>query len=104
MLKNDYLGEPIKYSYPGIDFYYDSWKEKYNKGIMKVNGHIYYDIRYALNEYEDGIKEKETQVFSLNSRIRELKDDLEKLNKDFPKLKQAIKEWMEYQKESEDKE
>lgn len=77
------------------------WKEKYNKGIMKVNGHNYYDIRYALNEYEDRIKEKETQVFNLNSRIRELKDDLEKLNKDFPTLKQAVKEWMEYQKESE---
>ena len=102
MLKTDYLGEPVGYASTGINFYYDSWKEKYNKGIMRVNGHTYYDIRYALNEYEDRIKEKETQVFNLNSRIRELKDDLEKLNKDFPTLKQAVKEWMEYQKESEE--
>ena len=98
MLKADYLGEPKKYSYKGIKFHYDSWKERYDKGIMEVNGHVYYDIRWALNNYERMINDKEEQVLKLNSKIREIKEDLENLHKNFPTLKQAVMEWMEYQK------
>jgi len=104
MLKADYLGEPKAYSYKGIKFHYDSWKEAYTKGIMEVNGHIYYDIRWALNNYEKMIHDKENQVLNLNSKIQEIKEDLDNLHKNFPTLKQAVMEWMEYQKaESEDK-
>lgn len=95
MLKADYLGEPKPYSYKGIEFRYD---ERYDKGIMEVNGHTYYDIRWVLNNYERMITEKEKQVLSLNSRIRELKEDLDNLHNDFPTIKQAVIEWMEYQK------
>lgn len=97
MLKADYLGEPQKYAYEGIKFHYDDWQEKYNKGIMEVNGHTYYDIRYALNNYERLINEKESQLFNLNSKIRELKEDLELLHENYPTLKQAIMDWLAYQ-------
>lgn len=105
MLKADYLGEPKACSYKGITFHYDSWTERYNKGVMEVNGHAYHDIRWALNNYEQMINDKEKQVLNLNSKIQEIKEDLDNLHKNFPTLKQAVMEWMEYQKtESEDKE
>lgn len=105
MLKEDYLGEPKPYCNQGITFHYDSWKEKYNRGIMEVNGHTYYDIRYALNNYERMISEKENELLRLNSKIKEIKDDIEKLEVNFPTLKQAITEWMNYEmSESEVKE
>ena len=97
MLKADYLGEPKKFAYKGIKFRYDDWQEKYNKGIMEVNGHIYYDIRYALNNYEKLINEKESKVLNLNDRIRELKEDLERLHENYPTLKQAVMDWLAYQ-------
>lgn len=97
MLKADYLGEPKKYAYNGIKFHYDDWQGKYNRGIMEVNGHKYYDIRYALNNYERLINEKESQVLNLNTKIRELKEDLERLHKDYPTLKQAVMDWLDYQ-------
>lgn len=104
MLKADYLGEPKQFAYKGIKFHYDSWNGRYNKGIMEVNGHNYYDIRYALNNYEELIKEKESQVLKLNTKINELKEDLKLLHENFPTLKQAVMDWMAYQaanKESE---
>lgn len=97
MLKADYLGEPIGYAQEGINFHYDDWGGKYNKGIMEVNGHKYYDIRYALNRYEKLINEKEKQVSYLNTKIDELKEDLERLHENYPTLKQAIMDWMAYQ-------
>ena len=102
MLKADYLGEPKAYAYKGIKFHYDSWQEKYNKGIMEVNGHIYYDIRYALNNYERLINEKESQVSYLNTKINELKEDLERLHQNYPTLKQAIMDWLAYQESDEE--
>lgn len=97
MLKADYIGEPKEFAYKGIRFNYDDWKGKYNKGIMEVNGHRYYDIRYALNHYERLINEKESQVLSLNTKIRELKEDLERLHQNYPTLKQAVMDWLAYQ-------
>lgn len=99
MLKADYLGEPKQFAYKGIKFHYDSWKGKYNKGIMEVNGHTYYDIRYALNNYEELIHDKESQVLNLNTKIRELKEDLQLLRENFPTLKQAVTDWMTYQEQ-----
>ncbi len=101
MLKADYLGDPKPYAPNGIRFHYDDWHGRYNKGIMEVNGHDYYDIRWALNIYEKEIKEKESRISSLNDEIRKLKEDLEGLHEEFPTLKQAITDWMDYQKESE---
>lgn len=98
MLKADYLGEPKPYSYKGIKFKYDDIRGQYDKGVMEVNGHTYYDIRWVLNNYERMIKEKESQVINLNSKIREIKEDLENLHNNFPTIKQAVMEWMEYQK------
>lgn len=97
MLKADYLGEPKQYAYKGIKFHYDDWKERYNKGIMEVNGHTYYDIRYALNNYERLINEKESQVLNLNNKISELKEDLARLHENYPTLKQAVMDWLTYQ-------
>lgn len=97
MLKADYLGEPQKYAYEGIKFHYDDWNARYNKGIMEVNGHTYYDIRYALNNYERLINEKESQISNLNSRIIELKEDLGRLYENYPTLKQAIMDFLAYQ-------
>lgn len=103
MLKADYLGEPKQFAYKGIKFHYDSWNGRYNKGIMEVNGHNYYDIRYALNNYEELIKEKESQVLKLNTKINELKEDLQLLHENFPILKQAVMDWMTYQEQIEEK-
>lgn len=103
MLKADYLGEPKQFAYKGIKFHYDSWNGRYNKGIMEVNGHNYYDIRYALNNYEELIKEKESQVLKLNTKINELKEDLQLLHENFPTLKQAVMDWMTYQEQIEEK-
>lgn len=100
ILKQDYLGEPKNtYSRSGIYFHKDSWNDKVRCGIMEVNGYSYYDIRYALNNYAECIKEKEARLNDLNSKIREIKDDLQQLYANFPTLKQAITEWMEYEKE-----
>lgn len=98
MLKADYLGEPKPYSYKGIKFKYNDIRGQYDKGVMEVNGHTYYDIRWVLNNYERMIKEKESKVLSLNSKIREIKEDLEDLHNNFPTIKQAVMEWMEHQK------
>lgn len=98
MLKADYLGEPTPYACRGIEFHYDYMKGRYNKGIMEVNGHTYYDIRYALNNYEKSIEDKEVQVSSLDRRIRDLKEELAELHENYPSLKKAIMEWMDYQK------
>ncbi len=103
MLQADYLGEPKAYSHNGITFHYDSWKERYNKGIMEVNGHTYYDIRWALNNYERMINDKEEQVLNLNSKIREIKEDLEELHANFPTLKQAVMEWLTHQEADKEK-
>jgi len=100
MLKEDYLGEPTPYSPKGIDFDYNYYKSRYNKGIMVVNGHRYYDIRYALNEYEESIKDKASDVSRLHREIRDLEEDLKKLHENYPSLKQAVTEWMNYQKEN----
>ena len=97
MLKADYLGEPEKCAYKGIRFHYDDWNASYNKGIMEVNGHKYYDIRYALNNYERQINEKEAQVKNLNAKIIDLKEDLERLHENYPTLKQAVMDWMAHQ-------
>jgi len=104
MLKQDYLGEPIKFSRKGINFFHDSWKDRVNRGIMEVNGHTYYDIRYALISYEEAIKDKKDRINNLYKTIREYEDDLDDLKKNYPTLKQAIEEWMEYQKQQENNE
>ena len=99
MLKEDYLGEPKAYCRKGIYFHKDCWKERINRGIMEVNGHTYYDVRYALNNYEEEIKDKKHRIDNLYSSIREYEDELKELHRNFPTLKQAVTEWMEYQKE-----
>lgn len=42
------------------------------------------------------------KIGSLNSRIRDIEDEIKKLNEEFPSLKQAITEWQEYQKKKEE--
>lgn len=100
MLKEDYLGEPKSYAYIGIRFLDDN---RYNRGIMEVNGHTYFDIRWILNEYEKSVKSKESRISSLNSEINDLKEELDKLHQTFPSIKEAIEEWMEYQKKEDEK-
>ena len=100
MFKADYLGEPEPYSPKGISFKYDIMKGEYDRGVMEVNGHTYYDIRWALNNYERMIADKEASIANLNSKIADIKKDLEVLQKNFPTLKQAVTEWMEYQESS----
>lgn len=97
MFKADYLGEPVGYSSKGISFRWDNKNDRYDRGVMEVNGHTYYDIRWALNNYERMIVEKETRIANLTSAIVDIKEELEDLHKNFPTLKQAITEWMEYQ-------
>lgn len=100
MLKADYLGEPEAYAPKGINFYYDYQQSRYNKGIMRVNGHTYYDIRFALNEYEEAVKSRKQAILGLNREIAEIEEGLRRLHENFPSLKQAVTEWMAYQEEN----
>ena len=100
MFKADYLGKPVDYSPKGISFKWDAMKGGYDRGVMEVNGHTYYDIRWALNNYESMIADKQRQIADLNSKIKDIEKDLENLHKNFPTLKQAVTEWMEYQEAS----
>lgn len=101
MLKTDYLKQPNSWYPKGIKFNTKNEYNKYSGVILTVNGEAYYDIRYALEEYQEAVREKEKQVNRLNESIRELQDKLSSLNREFPSLKQAIEEWQEYQKKME---
>lgn len=98
MLKEDYLKEPKPYCHSGIQFDYDYDSGYYNKGILKVNGEVYYDIRYALKRYENAMAEKERTLNCLFDRLSDLKEELEALRANYPSLKQAIEEWQQWEK------
>ena len=101
MLKEDYLKEPEStWISRGISFISDDRNRNYNTGVLKVNGETYYDIRYALEQYEESIRKKTSEVERLNSTVRELQENIADLKKNFPTLKQAIEEWQEYQKKN----
>ena len=98
MLKEDYLKEPMNDWNSGIQFDYNYDSGCYNKGILKVNGEVYYDIRYALNRYEKAIAEKERSINYMFDSLSDLKEELDALHATFPSLKQAIQEWQEWEK------
>lgn len=97
MLKEDYLKEPEGFHKKGI-YFYENWEKtrNYNTGILEVNGEKYYDIRYALQEYENSLKDKKARLDGLQRNINELTDDINRLKENFPTLKQAITEWQAY--------
>ena len=97
ILKEDYLKEPKYRSDCGIKFDYNYDSGYYNKGLLKVNGEVYYDIRYALNRYEKSIAEKERNVNNMFDKLSDLKKDLDALHETYPSLKQAIEEWQEWE-------
>lgn len=97
MFKKDYLREP-KYSWKkGVEFCVDNFSERVNKGVIKVNGESYYDIRYALNSYEKYIEELKSSLDCLKDQIKEKEKEMALLNKNFPTLKKAIEEWQKYE-------
>lgn len=99
MLKADYLKES-KYGWQrGIKFKKGDSSKSWNTGILEVNGETYYDIRFALNAYENEIQSREYEIGGLQDKINKLKKEIEQLNNDFPSLKEAIEEWMAYQEE-----
>lgn len=97
MLKEDYLKEPKPNYARGIQFDYNYDSGYYNKGILRVNGEVYYDIRYALNRYEKAIAEKERSIDYLFKNLSNLKEELKALHETYPSLKQAIEEWQEWE-------
>lgn len=97
IFKNDYIKEPKNSWDKGIEFQRDAFTEKVNKGVMKVNGETYYDIRYALNTYEKRVEEMTDSLKYLKRQINEKKRELEQLNESFPTLKKAIEEWQKYE-------
>lgn len=97
MLKEDYLKEPKSSWEGGIQFDYNYDSGYYNKGILKVNGEVYYDIRYALNRYEKVMAEKERTLNGLFERLSNLKEELEALEATYPSLKQAIEDWQQWE-------
>lgn len=101
MFKADYLKETKFAWQKGIKFHEDSFSERVNKGVIDVNGEKYYDIRYALNEYEKSVQNQERSLSYLNERIIEKKKEIELLHKEFPTLKKAIEEWQAYENEVE---
>lgn len=102
MLKHDYINHENKYD-KGIKFISADSSKHYNTGRLKVNGVTYYDIRYALNNYEKRLIEEQESMSRLQRQIRDIEDDIKRLNREFPSLKQAIIEWQEYQKKEEER-
>lgn len=100
MLREDYLKEPNGCYEKGIQFLNRDGSRDYNTGVLKVNGEVYYDIRFALEQYEEAVRKKTGEVERLNSQIGELQEDITDMKKNFPTLKQAIEEWQKYQKEN----
>lgn len=101
MLKADYLKEKPKYGRGGIRFMSRDSSRNYNSGILEVNGEVYYDIRYALENYEEDIKDKKNRIHSLTKTICEYEDELKALHEAFPTLKKAVEEYMKYRYEHE---
>lgn len=105
MLKEDYLKEgKSSYYGKGIQFLDKDNRRTYNTGVLRVNGETYFDIRYALNNYEKRLNDKQVSLRTLNSRVSEIKEDIYRLNEEFPSLKQAITEWQEYQNKMKEEE
>lgn len=100
MFKNDYMREPNLSWKKGVSFHKNEFNEKINKGVIEVNGEVYYDIRYALNSYEKYMDELTSSLTCIEDEIREKRKELELLNKEFPTLKKAIEEWQKYEKEN----
>ena len=97
MFKNDYIKEP-KYSWEkGVKFRENEFDERVNRGIIKVNGETYYDIRYALNSYEKYIEGLKSSLDCLKEQIKKKEKEMALLNKNFPTLKKAIEEWQTYE-------
>lgn len=102
MLKEDYIGEPKNsYCFKGIRFLHADTSRAYNTGVLEVNGEKYYDIHFALEQYEKRITEKAGEISRLTDKILDLKKDIELMEENFPTLKQALVEWQEYQKKME---
>lgn len=100
MFKDDYMREPNFSWKKGVSFHEDAFNERINKGVIEVNGEVYYDIRYALNSYEKYMNELTSSLTYIEDKIREKRKELELLNKEFPTLKKAIEEWQKYEKEN----
>ena len=100
MFKNDYLKEPKSSFKKGINFHVDNFNKRgVNNGVIEVNGETYYDIRYALNNYEKYVENLTRSLTYLEDLINEKKKELEELNEYFPTLKKAIEEWQKYESE-----
>jgi chromosome segregation ATPase len=100
-LKNDYIKEPKNSWNKGIQFQIDSFNERVNKGVIEVNGERYYDIRYALNTYEQKVSKLTDSLDWFKKKIEEKQKELALLNENFPTLKKAIEEWQKYEREGE---
>lgn len=98
-LKNDYIKEPKLAWEKGIKFHKDEFSERINKGVLEVNGEIYYDIRYTLNSYEKSVENLKYSVEYFEKQVKEKQKELEQLNENFPTLKKAIEEWQKYERE-----
>lgn len=106
MFKQDYLTEPEhSYDPDGVQFLTGCSKPSY-KAILRVNGIEYFDIRYALNTFEESVRKAEQHFDSvscnLTTKLKEAKDEVDGLYKSLPNLKQAINDWLEYQEEHKD--
>lgn len=99
MFKNDYITEPKNSWKKGINFYENSFNERVNKSVIEVNGEEYFDIRYALNNYEKYLEKLTSSLTWLEDKIDEKRKELEALNNEFPTLKKAIEEWQTYESE-----
>ncbi len=101
MFKNDYITEPKNSWKKGIKFYEDSFNERVNKSVIEVNGEEYFDIRYALNNYEKYLEKLTSSLTYYERELAARKKELEALNNEFPTLKKAIEEWQAYESEEE---
>lgn len=107
IFKQDYLKDTDSWR-KGVRFLSSDTTRLYNTGLVEVNGERYYDIRYILENYEKDINKRkdklirlQDELIRLQDEIRNIEDSLTELKREFPSIKVAIEEWLQYKSEHE---
>lgn len=100
IFKQDYLRDTDSWR-KGVRFLSSDTTKSYNTGLVEVNGEKYYDIRYVLENYEKDINKRKDKLIRLQDEIRDIEDSLVRLKREFPSIKIAIEEWLQYKSEHE---
>lgn len=93
MLYNDYVNPKDDYCDKlGITFN-DNYEYRPSNGMFKVNGEIYYGVRFLLNNYQKDIDDFKNKLNYYKDKIIEIQDDYKNMINQLPKIKQLMQEY-----------